>query len=228
MLQKREDGMGRCAVKHPVVLYGFMIGWLRGILKDTGEESLLMDVGGVGYEIFCSSRLITALPAAGGMVELVIETHVREDHIHLYGFADRAEREWFRTLTTVQGVGVRVALAILGAMTPEKIAQAIAAQDKTAFTRISGIGPKLGERLITELKSKVAKLPASFSPAGTVVPLRGKKGAALSASDEAISALVNLGYNRSEAFIAVSKAALQTEGASLDGLIKSSLKELAG
>lgn len=205
-----------------------MIGWLKGIVKAVDEDSVLLDVGGVGYEVFCPSRLLHSLPAPGGVTELTIETHVREDHIHLYGFADAAEREWFRTLTTVQGVGVKVGLSILGAMAPEKIATAIAAQDKTAFTQLSGIGPKLGERIVVELKNKVAKLPASFSPGGTVVPMRGKKAAAAPSSspDEAVSALVNLGYNRSEAFIAVSKAAAKGD-ASLDGLIKSSLKELA-
>lgn len=205
-----------------------MIGRLRGKVLERDEESLVLDVNGVGYHVFCSTRTLAALPGEGEMAELTIETHVREDHIHLYGFPSKYERDWFRLLTTVQGVGVKMGLAILGAYSPEQLAHAIAAQDKASLTRISGVGPKLAERMVTELKSKVAKFATS-----TVIPLSkfGKKTAAAtpaSLTEDAVSALVHLGYNRMDAFSAIASAQHKQGGkTSIDELIKGGLKELA-
>ncbi|MBY0406192.1 MAG: Holliday junction branch migration protein RuvA, partial [Rickettsiales bacterium] len=138
-----------------------MIGKLRGRVDETDDESVILDVNGVGYHVFCSERTLAALPPVGETAQLIIETHVREDHFHLYGFPDSVEREWFRLLATVQRVGNRMALSLLGAYTPEQLAHAILAKDTTAFSRISGVGAKLAERIVTELKDKVTKLPTS-------------------------------------------------------------------
>jgi Holliday junction DNA helicase RuvA len=221
-----------------------MIGKLRGILDEVLDDSVILDVGGVGYHIFCSQRTIAALPGIGEAVQLVTEMHVREDHMHLYGFPDTVEREWFRLLATVQRVGNKMALTIMSAHSPQGLAHAILAKDTTAFSRISGVGPKLAERIVTELKDKVSKLPtSSFQPVGITAtalselpPEKGNKKPKTAAkaapapnhTEDAISALVNLGYSRSEAYTAAIKAA-QAEGqsASLDTLIRLSLKELA-
>ena len=160
----------------------------------------------------------------------MIETHVREDHIHLYGFADRQERDWFRLLTTVQGVGARVALALLSVLTPEALATAIAAQDRAAIAQAEGIGPKLAARILNELKDKAGiiggdplagGIASGRLPAGT--------GAPQGATAEAVSALVNLGYGRSEAFAAVNRAAGDAgEAATVEQLIPLALKDLSG
>lgn len=199
-----------------------MIGKLRGRIDTVEDDGVILDVGGVGYVVFCSSRTIAALPPVGEAAQLIIETHVREDHFHLYGFPDTVERDWFRLLGTVQGVGNRIALAILGAYSPQQMAHSIMARDIAAFKAISGIGPKLAERIVTELKDKVGKLPTSdFQPA----PAKGKAPVTGGATEDAISALVNLGYSRSEAYAATLKAS-QTAKGGLDELIKLSLKEL--
>ncbi len=201
-----------------------MIGKLRGKVDSVTEDSVIIDVGGVGYVAFCSPRTLAALEP-GTAAELTIETHVREDHIHLYGFADAIERDWFRLLATVQGVGNKTALTILGAYSPAKLVHAIIAKDIAAFKAISGIGPKLAERIVTELKDKVLKMPTGDFK---VEPTSGKKGAAPKApsfTEDAISALVNLGYSRSEAYSAAMKAS-EDGDASLNGLIKNSLKLL--
>ena len=205
-----------------------MIGKLRGIVDSTDNDSLILDVGGVGYSVFCSSRTI-ALAAPGEALSLIIETNVREDHIHLYGFASALERDWFRLLSTVQGVGSRTALAILGAYSADQLTRAIIAKDIAAFKAISGIGPKLAERIVVELKDKALKLPVD---SGQLTVDKTKKISAVhrplpTASDDAISALVNLGYSRSEAYSAALKA-LEALGetAGLDALIRGSLKEL--
>src|SRR5204863_3802943 len=124
---------------------------LSGILDSIGPEGAFVDVGGVGYLAFCSSRTLGRLPAPGGAARLLVETHVREDHIHLYGFVDAAERDWFRLLTTVQGVGARLALAILSAVAPEALTLAIVAQDKAVLARADGVGPRLAARIANEL-----------------------------------------------------------------------------
>jgi Holliday junction DNA helicase RuvA len=198
-----------------------MIGRLRGKVEEIFDDAVLLDVGGVGYHVFASTRTLAAL-AEGQAATLTIETHVREDHIHLYGFSDTYERDWFRLLVSVQGVGNKIALGILSARAPEQIVQAIMAKDVAAFKAISGIGPKLAERIVTELKDKVAKMPTS-----NIVPISGgkKSRAADNVTEDAISALVNLGYTRSDAYGAALKAA--QEGKNLDQIIKLSLKELA-
>jgi len=206
-----------------------MIGKLKGRVDAISADSLIIDVGGVGYEVFCSARTLAALPSPGEAVTLVIETHVREDHIHLYGFADAAEREWFRTLTQVQRVGNRMAISILGVLAPSQIATAITARDTTAFSRISGIGPKLAERIVTELKDKVAALPASEMTFVSVARGKGAKSAAEpSIAEDAVSALLHLGYTRSDAYSAAQNALREAgNNAPLDKVITLSLKELA-
>jgi Holliday junction DNA helicase RuvA len=206
-----------------------MIGKLRGTVDEIHEDSVILDVGGVGYHVFCSTRTLAAL-RPGEAATLVIEMHVREDHMHLYGFPDSVEREWFRLLTTVQRVGAKMALTLMGAYGPEQLAYAILAKDTAAFSRISGVGPKLAERIVTELKDKVAKIPTSnFQPADEPKgkAAKGKAAPASSVTDDAISALVNLGYSRSEAYGATIRAGQNAHGkAGLDDLIKLSLKEL--
>jgi len=198
-----------------------MIGKLRGIIDSIEEDSLLIDVGGVGYQVFCSGNTLRKIPGRGEAVSLAIETHVREDHIHLYGFLEKIELEWFRILTTVQGVGNRVALAILSSLNPEQLMSAIAAQDKSAFKAVSGVGPKLSERIITELKTKVK----SFASQPIVItPGKGKQPAP--APHEAVSALVNLGYNRAEAYTVIAKIANQNSDMEVAELIRAGLKEL--
>ena len=145
-----------------------MIGKLTGLVDSSGDDWALIDVSGVGYQVFSSRRTLGRLPVRGDPVSLLIETHVREDHIHLYGFIDQAERDWFRLLGTVQGVGAKMALAILSALSPEELIQAIAAQDKTLLTRASGVGPKLAGRVVAELKDKVGNL--ALGPAAVVLP----------------------------------------------------------
>jgi Holliday junction DNA helicase RuvA len=200
-----------------------MIAKLRGRVDQVGEDFAVIDVGGVGYLAFCGSRTLSGL-AMGEAAELAIETHVREDHIHLYGFSTNSEREMFRTLTTVQGVGAKVALAILSALSAEQIAHAIAAGDQAAFRKASGVGPKLAQRIIAELKDKL--LPVAFVAA--VKPAAGKGGKAENREfEDAVSALVNLGYGRVDAFGAVSRA-IQAAGGSapLNTLIRAALREL--
>jgi holliday junction DNA helicase RuvA len=207
-----------------------MIGKLRGRIDEIEDDSVILDVGGVGYHVFCSGRTLAALPPAGESAQLIIEMNVREDHIHMYGFPDTVEREWFRLLTTVQRLGNKMAMAILSAYSPEQLAHAILAKDTAAFSRISGIGGKLAERIVTELKDKVTKLPTSSFQGTQASTTKGgrKKSAApeINFTEDAISALVNLGYTRSEAYGAALKAAQAAGPGSLDQLIKLSLKEL--
>ena len=193
-----------------------MIAMLAGLVDQAGEDGIVIDVNGVGYLVFASSRTLGKAPARGEPIRLLIETHVREDHIHLYGFVDEAEREWFRLLTTVQGVGARIALAILSVLSPEALATAIAAQDKAAITEADGVGPKLGQRIVSELKDKVGGIAL-----GSAAP------APLAAASEAVSALVNLGYPRSDAHAVIAAASRRLGGeASLDALIRAGLKDL--
>ncbi len=208
-----------------------MISKLRGRIDEKEEDSLLLDVGGVGYQVFCSQRTLAQLGGEGEAAELYIEMIVREDAHQLYGFPDKVEREWFRTLTTVQRVGNKVALQIMNAYTPQQLAQAILAKDTSAFSRIKGIGAGLAERIVTELKDKVVKLPVSSlqSPAKKEVSTSKQKPLATGDSrletEDAISALVNLGYSRTEAYSAALKASEVAKG--LDEMIRLSLKELA-
>jgi holliday junction DNA helicase RuvA len=203
-----------------------MIAKLTGLLDSVGTDHCIVDCGGVGYLVFCSARTLRRVGDAGTAVSLRIEMQVREDAITLFGFIDLSERDWFRRLTTIQGVGSRVALALLSVLEPDKLGQAIAAQDRTALVQADGVGPKLANRLISELKDKVADLyiagGAVSGPAG-VVPT----GAA-GVTNDAVSALVNLGYRRAEAFTAVA-AAVQKAGpdAKVEQLIMMGLKELS-
>jgi len=201
-----------------------MIARLAGTVDSVGPDGAVIDVGGVGYLAFCSTRTIGRLPPQGEAVRLLIETHVREDHIHLYGFIDAAERDWFRLLTTVQGVGARLALAILSAVMPEALVLVIMAQDKTMLTRAEGVGPRLAARIVNELRDKVgglALVPASPAPPGGVVP--GANGTIA----DAVSALENLKIGRAEAYGAVTAAARRLgDGAALDALIRAGLQEL--
>jgi len=204
-----------------------MIASLAGTLDSVGPDGAIIDVGGVGYLAFCSTRTIGRLPPPGGAVRLLIETHVREDHIHLYGFIDAAERDWFRLLTTVQGVGARLALAILSAVMPEALVLAIVAQDTAMLARAEGVGPRLAARVVNELRDKVGGL--ALAPASPVAsaPGGGLGLAEEGAGADAVSALVNLGYRRAEAFGAVAAAARRLgDGAALDALIRAGLQEL--
>ncbi|WP_339630641.1 Holliday junction branch migration protein RuvA [uncultured Sneathiella sp.] len=204
-----------------------MIAKLTGKLDSIGEDWIVIDVGGVGYLVFCSGRTLRSLPEVGGIVSLHIETHVREDHIHLYGFDGVAERAWFLLLQTVQGVGARVALGILSLYAGEELTQIVAAQDKTALTRVSGVGPKVAGRITAELKDKVAKMDLGPVAFNAEVSSSAPKPAQAAAGD-AVSALVNLGYGRADAFGAVAAAA-RTLGpdATVEALITAGLKELA-
>ena len=203
-----------------------MIGKLKGLVDQIDEDGLIVDVGGVGYLVAASARTLRALPALGQPVTLHIETQVREDSLRLFGFLTLAERDWFRLLQSVQGVGAKVALGILGALSGEALSAAIARQDKAMMARAPGVGPKLAARLVLELKDK--------SPAPGVDDLGGVIGAAEpgsklpKAAEDAVLALVGLGYARPQAAAAVAKgfAALGAEAATA-ALIRAGLKELA-
>ena len=199
-----------------------MIAKLTGVVDSKSADTAIVDVGGVGYQVFCSARSLNRLPAAGGAISLFIETHVREDHIHLYGFIDAAEREWFRLLTTVQGVGAKLALAILSVLSSGDLTQAILVQDKTSLTRASGVGPKLAARIVAELKDKVGGI--ALGPVAAVAGATEPTGPVA----DAVSALINLGYRRADAFGAVAQASKRLgPKAALDVLIKAGLKELS-
>ncbi|HEX3575564.1 MAG TPA: Holliday junction branch migration protein RuvA [Rhodopila sp.] len=198
-----------------------MIAQLTGRVDALSDGTCVIDVGGVGYLVQASSRTLSALPQPPASAKLLIETHVREDAIVLYGFADSAERDWFRLLTTVQGVGGKVALAILSALSPRDLIGAIAAGDKASLTRAPGVGPRLAIRLLTELKDKTGAMPTSSGVSYTPI-------AAATPADDALSALVNLGYRRAEAAPVVARVLERIgEAATLDALIRDSLKELA-
>jgi len=201
-----------------------MIARLSGIVAETGLSHLVVDVGGVGYLVHASARTLRDAGGVGDAVRLLIETQVREDSISLFGFLDAGERDWFRLLGSVQGVGARTALSILGALSPDQLVMAIASEDKASLTRADGVGPKLGARLITELKDKVSAmaLPASAGKKGALAPVSG------GASADAVSALVNLGYRRAEAFAAVMAAKQELgDAATVSDLIRGGLKELS-
>ena len=203
-----------------------MIGKLKGVLDSYGTDWAIIDVGGVGYLLSCSARTLGALPRIGEAASVLVETFVREDMIRLFGFSSEAERDWFRLLCTVQGVGTKVALAILSTLSAHEIGNAIALQDKAMIGRANGVGKKLAERIVLELKDKA---PA-FAPAdATLSKLQAEIGdVATTAVTDAISALVNLGYGQAQAGAAVS-AALKKGGEDqpAERLIRLALKELA-
>ena len=201
-----------------------MIARLKGILDAIGEADVIIDVRGVGYFVMCSARTLRSLPGLGEAVTLEIETHVREDHIHLFGFTDAQERDWFKLLQTVQGVGARVALGIQSALSAAEIGNAIAAQDHVPLTQANGVGPKVAKRIVTELKDKA---PATNMGAALAASLPAESKAAGVQAD-AVSALMNLGYGRTEAFGAVARVLQQSpDGATVESLITAGLKELA-
>jgi Holliday junction DNA helicase RuvA len=204
-----------------------MIGKLKGIVDAVGEGHAIIDVGGVGYEVQASARTLRNL-TPGESVSLAIETHVREDAIRLFGFTSEVERAWFRTLQTIQGVGAKVALAVLGTLSPSDLASAIALQNWAAVEQSPGVGKKLAQRIVAELKDKAPALSA----AGLNVPAAASKGGRTaiddSATAEAISALTNLGYQPAQASQAVAAAMAELgEGADTAKLIRRGLKELA-
>jgi Holliday junction DNA helicase RuvA len=203
-----------------------MIGKLKGVVDSLHEDHVILDVHGVGYVVACSTRTLQKLPRAGEAAVLAIETQVREDAIRLFGFLSDSERDWFRLLQNVQGVGSKVALAILSIFTPAELTAAIALQDKAAVSRAPGVGPKLAARIVAELKDKAggfeavdplaARLAGDEAPAGST------------AAQEAISALVNLGYARPQAATAIAASVkILGEGAETAALIRRGLKELA-
>jgi Holliday junction DNA helicase RuvA len=204
-----------------------MIGKLKGVIDSYGEDFVIIDVHGVGYQVHCSTRTLQELPRAGESATLSIETHVREDQIRLFGFQGDIEREWFRLLQTVQGVGARVALNVLGTLKPSDLASAIATRDKVMVARTPGVGPKVAERIVTELKDK-APAYANIDPA--LVQLSGaldEKRAPRPVAD-AVSALVNLGYGQPQAAAAIAAASRNAgEGAEVRTLIRLGLKELS-
>jgi Holliday junction DNA helicase RuvA len=199
-----------------------MIAKLTGTLDTSALDHAVIDVGGVGYLVQASGRTLRRLGNPGGAVSVLTEMHVREDRMVLYGFADAAERDYFRLLTTVQGVGPRVALNILTALEPGALTQAILAGDKVALSQADGVGAKLAARVAAELKDKVGDL--SLGPAATVTAAAVPTG---TAATEAVSALVNLGYKRVEAFAAVTKAKATAADAAVGDLIRLALKELS-
>jgi holliday junction DNA helicase RuvA len=204
-----------------------MIAKLTGRLDSIGRDHLVVDVNGVGYLVRCPARTLAALPPVGETVSLAIETLVREDAIELCGFTDSAERDWFRLLMTVQGVGARVALSLLSALNAADLAAAITAEDKTVLTRADGVGPKLATRLAIELKDKVGTM--TLGRALPSAPLAAANGAVAgdAAAADAVSALVNLGYRRVEAAGAVERAMKKLgKGARVEALIPAGLKEL--
>lgn len=215
-----------------------MIAKLRGKVDTIGDDFCIVDVNGVGYLVFASAKSLGKLKI-GAEASLLIETVVREDSISLFGFADAWEKEWFTTLTKVQGVGAKVCLAILSVLAPMQLAQAVSAQDKNSFTRASGVGPKLAARIVTELKDKIVTVTVSEFAKEINMDMTPNEQTAnyedvlvAQADDptkieDAISALVNLGYQRLEAYKAVNQAALNAPDADMSELIKLALKEFA-
>lgn len=203
-----------------------MIGKLKGIIDSSGEDWVIVDVGGVGYHVWCSGKTISALSGVGEAGEVFVETLVSQDAIRLVGFATTNERDWFRLLLSVQGVGTKVALAILSTITASELANAIAVGDKAMVSRAPGVGPKVAQRIVTELKDKApAFAPADPGLAGLAAAMDGPRPTAAS---DAVSALVNLGYGHTQAGAAVSAVmAKGHEDGSAEVLIRLALKELA-
>jgi holliday junction DNA helicase RuvA len=204
-----------------------MIGKLKGTIDEIGDDHVVLDVHGVGYVAHCSARTLGKLGSAGEAAVLFIETYVREDQFRLFGFLTALEREWFRLLQSVQGVGSKVALAVLSTLTPGELANAIALQDKTAVSRAPGVGPKVAVRIVTELRNKA---PAYAGEATASIGLKQELGEGVASApvSDAVSALTNLGYSRDQAANAVA-AALKNggEGADSAKLIRLGLKELS-
>ncbi len=212
-----------------------MLGKLTGTVDTLLSDRIILDVNGVGYVVFVTQSALSSLSQHEGAVSLWIETHVREDHIHLFGFLAQEEQEWFLTLTAVNGVGPKMGLAILSAMPPAQLSLALAAQDKAQFIQISGVGPKLAARLVTELKDKAGTVfdieTAQKAPAqgSNVEPIANAAMGNKTMITDAVSALVNLGYGRSEVLATVSQFAAENEdSATVESMIKHGLQQLGG
>ncbi len=219
-----------------------MIAKLRGVVDTIGEDYFIIDVNGVGYLVYASAKTLARLHVGEG-ASVLTETVVREDSITLFGFASALEKEWFITLTKVQGVGAKVCLSILSALTPLQLAQAISAQDKASFTRANGVGPKLAARIVTELKDKIVTIPVTATASTSEIEkeLNMDTDQEVNAyedsliamesntadSEDAISALINLGYQRMEAYRVVNKVQSENPNADVSELIRLSLKEFA-
>lgn len=200
-----------------------MIASLAGLLAAVEADRCTLEVSGVGYLVFASTRTLAALPHPPEVARVLVETQVREDAITLYGFADSAERDWFRALTTLQGVGAKLALAVLSALSPRDLVAAISAGDRASITRVAGVGPRLADRILAELRARVATLPAGGTPLaapGAATPVSGLE-------DDALRALGGLGFRRAEALGVVSAIVARLgAAATLDVLIRESLREL--
>jgi len=209
-----------------------MIGRLTGEVAHIAEDHVLLDVGGVGYVVFCSSRTLGGLPPVGEGARLYTEMLVREDLMQLFGFPSMAEREWHRLLTTVQGVGAKVSLGILGTLGIDGISRAISLADATTVRRAPGVGPKLATRIVNELKNKAPAMMATAGAEARAAPRKAPEAGDVIESDpvasaDALSALTNLGYDSAEAAEAVARAAAEDESADAGALIKAALKALA-
>ncbi|NTJ61384.1 Holliday junction branch migration protein RuvA [Agrobacterium rhizogenes] len=203
-----------------------MIGKLKGTIEEIGEDYVLVDVHGVCYVAYCSARTLSKLGSVGEACILFIETYVREDQIRLFGFMTALEREWFNIVQTVQGVGAKVALALLSTLTPAELANAIALQDRAAVSRAPGVGPKVAMRIVTELKNKAPAFAGDAANIGLKQELG--EGVAAAPVADAVSALTNLGYSRDQAANAVAAAMKAAgEGADSAKLIRLGLKELS-
>ncbi|MBT4880419.1 MAG: Holliday junction branch migration protein RuvA [Alphaproteobacteria bacterium] len=205
-----------------------MIAKLKGLIDTRLEDSIIIDVQGVGYQLFCSNQTLSQLPEVGEACEVQVETIMRAEQLTLFGFATPEEKGWFKLLTTVQGVGARVGLALLSALSANDLTNALLAEDKAMITRADGVGPKLAGRIVTELKDKVPQ----FGAPG-IVPFPSKGGAEAASplvrtKDEALSALTNLGYRRAEAHDVLTRILQSHEGEpSAEELIRAALKLLS-
>ncbi len=209
-----------------------MIGRLTGEVAHIADDHVLLDVGGVGYVVYCSSRTLSALPPIGEGARLYTEMLVREDLMQLFGFPSMAEREWHRLLTTVQGVGAKVSLGILGTLGIDGISRAISLADATTVRRAPGVGPKLATRIVNELKNKAPAMMKTAGAEAATTPRKAPMDGEVAASDpiassDALSALMNLGYDSAEAAEAIARAATDTPDADAGALIKAALKALA-
>jgi len=203
-----------------------MIGKLTGRVDQVSLSAVIVDVGGVGYEVTVGARTLTMLPPVGEVVSLAIDTHVREDEIKLYGFGSEHERAWFRALQTVQGVGAKVALSVLGTLSAADLANAVALQDKAQVSRAPGVGPKVAARIVAELKDKMPSLAPAIRPGGGVARVAILPEGA--SARDAVSALTNLGYGHAQAAAAVSLAVGKAgREARTEELIRLGLRELA-
>jgi Holliday junction DNA helicase RuvA len=207
-----------------------MIGKLSGILDSASNNFLILDVGGVGYQIFCSNTTLSRCGQKGDTLSLLIDTHVAETFIHLYGFMSANEQQWYRLLTSVQGVGAKAGMAILATCPPEQLGFAIASGDKPAIQRADGVGPKLAARILTELKDKAAKIDLQVQPNGVAATaINAPSNENTGADQDAVSALINLGYQRSDAYAAVTQARQKAENDNItvEDMIRLALQELS-